>query len=187
MIYQYKIQIKNITKPPVWRQLLIPDTFSFHKLHEVIQISFGWENCHLYMFNPKGYGSKPVIAIPSPEDWDKPDKNAKSTKLNQVFTSEKQSFTYIYDFGDDWVHHIVLEKILSDEIKYPVCLAGKGTCPPEDCGGSWGYESLKAILDDPKHQEYLEMKEWLGLEDNEDWDPNIFDINEINEVLKKYK
>ncbi|MDP3180249.1 MAG: plasmid pRiA4b ORF-3 family protein, partial [Bacteroidota bacterium] len=62
MTYQFKIQIKNITKPPVWWRLMVPETFSFHKLHELIQISFGWENCHLYMFNSQGYGSKPVIA-----------------------------------------------------------------------------------------------------------------------------
>lgn len=187
MIYQFKIQLKNITKPPVWRKLLVPDKFTFHKLHEVIQLSFGWENFHLYMFNPKGYGSRPVIAIPSPDDWDKPEMNAKSTKLNQVFASEKQSYTYIYDFGDDWIHHIVLEKILPDEMKHPVCLAGKGTCPPEDCGGPWGYENLKGVLADPNHEEYMVAKEWLGLEKEEEWDVNVFDIDEINEVLKKYK
>ena len=115
----------------------------------------------------------PVIAIPSEEDWENPEMNAMKTKLNKVFTSEKQSYTYIYDFGDDWVHQIVLEKILPEEIKRPVCLNGKGACPPEDCGGPWGYENLKTILADPKHEEY--------------WDANYFELEEVNEMLKDYK
>jgi len=186
MSLQFKIQLKNVTKPPVWRQLLVPETFTFHQLHEVIQMSFGWENYHLYQFSPQGYGSYPIIAIPSKDDWKKPDMNATKTKLNKVFTAEKQKFTYIYDFGDDWVHQIVLEKILPDEIKSPVCLGGKGCCPPEDCGGVWGYENLKVILADPKHEEHQEMKEWLGLED-EEWDDDYFDVAEVNEMLQDFK
>lgn len=113
--------------------------------------------------------------------------NAMKTKLNKVFTSEKQAFTYIYDFGDDWVHQIVLGKILPDDIKSLVCLNGNGACPPEDCGGSWGYENLKAILADPKHEEHEDMKEWLGMDEDEDWDANSFDIDEVNKLLKDFK
>lgn len=186
MTYQFKIQIKNVTKPPVWRQLQVPETITFHKFHDLIQLVFGWEGYHLYQFSPSGYGSNPVIADPSEDDMDVPDLNAKKTKLNQVFTTEKQKFNYLYDFGDDWAHQIVLEKILPDEIKRPVCLAGKGTCPPEDCGGPWGYENLKAILADPKHEEYEDMKEWMELED-EEWDANYFEPEEVNEMLKGFK
>jgi len=185
MAYQLKIQLKNVTKPPVWRQVLAPEKFTFHDLHQLIQLVFGWEDCHLYQFCPKGYGSNPVIAIPSKDDWEQPDMNAMKTKLDKIFTTEKQAFTYIYDFGDDWIHQIVLEKILSDEIKHPVCLVGKGACPPEDCGGPWGYANLKEVLSDPAHEEYEEMKEWLGLDDDEEWDVNLFNRDEINETLRK--
>lgn len=113
--------------------------------------------------------------------------NAKSTKLSKVFTASKQTFTYIYDFGDDWIHQITVEKIVPDEIKKPVCLAGKGTCPPEDCGGAWGYENLKVILADPNHEEHQEMKEWLCMEDDEEWETNDFDLDETNEMLKDFK
>jgi len=186
MTYQFKIQLKNVTKPPVWRLIQVPEKFTFHDLHQLIQLVFGWEDCHLYMFNPKGYGSHPVIAIPSGEEWEKPEMNAMKTKLNKVFTAEKQSYTYIYDFGDDWIHQILLEKILPEEIKSPICLNGKGTCPPEDCGGPWGYQNLKTILADPKHEEYEDMKEWMGLEIDEDWDANYFDLEEVNEMLNDY-
>jgi hypothetical protein len=186
MALQFKIQLKNVTKPPVWRQVIVPEKFTFHDLHQLIQLVFGWEDYHLYQFSPKGYGSHPIIAFPSKEDWDQPDMNAGKTKLSKVFISAKQTFTYIYDFGDDWIHQIVLEKILNDEIKQPVCLAGKGTCPPEDCGGPWGYENLKLILADPAHEEYLETKEWMGLEADEEWDANYFDVAEVNEMLKDF-
>jgi hypothetical protein len=185
MIYQFKIQLKNISKPPVWRQVLVPEKFTFHDLHQLIQLVFGWENCHLYQFSPTGYGSNPVIAIPLKDDWEQPDRNAKTTKLEEFFTTEKQSFVYIYDFGDDWTHQIVLEKILSEELKHPVCLAGKGACPPEDCGGPWGYENIKQILANPSHEEYEGMKDWLCLDDDEEWDVNLFDREEINKVLQR--
>ena len=184
MAYQFKIQLSNVTKPPVWRRVIVAEKLTFHELHEVIQEVFGWDDFHLYQFSPSGYGSNPVIAIPSKDDWEQPEMNAKKTKLNKIFTQEKQSFNYIYDFGDDWSHKIVLEKLVPDAIENPVCLDGKGTCPPEDCGGAWGYENLKVILADPTHEEYKEMKEWLGLEDDEEWDANEFNLNEVNESLR---
>lgn len=187
MAYQFKIQLKNVTKPSVWRQVIVPGKITFHKFHQLIQLIFGWEDYHLYHFCPKGYGSHPLISIPSPEDWDQADYDSRKLKINQIFTAEKQSSTYIYDFGDDWVHHIVVEKILADETKIPVCLAGKGACPPEDCGGPWGYENLKTILADPKHEEHADMKEWLGMEDDEEWDADCFDIVGVNEMLKRFK
>lgn len=187
MAYQFKIQLKGVTKPPVWRRIIVSEKITFNEFHEVIQIAFGWFNFHLYQFCPSGYGSYPVIAVPSEEDWEKPDKNAMKTKLNKVFTQEKQTYTYIYDFGDDWIHRIVLEKILPGDVKIPVCVAGKGTCPPEDCGGVWGYENLKAILADHTHEEHGEMKEWLAMEEDEAWDADAFDKEEVNEYLQQYQ
>jgi len=184
MAYQFKIQLSNVTKPPVWRRIIVDERLTFKELHKVIQLVFDWDNCHLYQFSPSGYGSNPVIALPSKDDWEQPEMNAMKTKLNMIFTREKQSFNYIYDFGDDWSHKIVLEKLVPEPIESPVCLDGKGTCPPEDCGGVWGYENLKLILADPSHEEYKEMKEWLGLEDDEEWDADAFDLIEVNESLR---
>jgi hypothetical protein len=187
MAYQFRIQLNNVTKPPVWRRVIVDEKMTFHELHEVIQRVFGWDDYHMYQFCPSGYGSNPVIAIPSKDDWEEPDMNALKTKLNKVFRHEKQSCIYIYDFGDDWIHKIVLEKLVSDDLPTPVCLDGKGACPPEDCGGAWGYEELKLTMANPSHEEYEEMKEWLGLEDDEEWDAAAFDLDEVNERLKDYK
>lgn len=185
MAYQLKIQLQNVTKPPVWRQVLVPGKFTFHQLHKMIQLVFGWEDCHLYQFSPKGYGSRPVIAIPVKEDWEQPDKDARKIKLSAVFTAPGLTFTYIYDFGDDWVHKITIEKMTPEESNEAVCLAGKGMCPPEDCGGPWGYENTKAILNDPKHAEHQDMKEYLGLEEGKGWDDSFFDLDTVNERLKR--
>ena len=186
MAFQFRIQLKNVQKPPVWRRVIVPENFTFEQLHLVIQESFGWGNYHLYQFSPSGYGSEPVIAIHSDDDWEKPAKNASKTRLKSIFDSENQKYTYIYDFGDDWAHTLLLENIHPEKVLKATCIGGKGACPPEDCGGPWEYERLKEILKDPKHKEYKEVKEWIGIDDIEGkFDPDYFDIEFANEVLSE--
>jgi len=186
MAFQFRIQIKDVQKPPVWRKVIVPESFTFEQFHLVIQEAFGWGNYHLFQFSPSGYGSEPVIAIPSDDDWEKTALNASDTKLSSVFNTENQKYTYIYDFGDDWEHTILLENILPEKREKASCITGKGACPPEDCGGPWGYERLKEILKDPKHKEYKEIKEWIGIEDVKDkFHPEKFDIEYVNEILSE--
>lgn len=81
---------------------------------------------------------------------------------------------YLYDFGDGWEHSIELEQILFkvEKRKYPICIAGERSCPPEDCGGVYGYEDLLEILKNPDHEEYKQMKTWAGRQFNpEKFDP----------------
>lgn len=180
--FQFKIQLANISKPPVWRRVVVPASFTFEEFHIAIQIAFLWSNSHLYQFSPQGYGSNPVIALSSDEDWEEPDYDADDTKLSQIFNTVGQKYVYIYDFGDDWIHKITLEKIADLGNSRPECLAGKGECPPEDCGGPWGYENLKKIFSDPSNIEHKEMKEWCGLEEDEVFDPDNFNIDDVNEI-----
>jgi Plasmid pRiA4b ORF-3-like protein len=92
---------------------------------------------------------------------------------------------YTYDFGDDWEHRIVLEAIVPADpgAAYPVCVAGKGACPPEDCGGAWGYTEMKEILADPGHEQHKEMLKWLGLAEAAEFGPAEFSADEVNERL----
>jgi hypothetical protein len=188
MAFQFKIQLKNITDPLVWRRVLVPEQFSFLRLHRVIQEAFGWEDYHLFQFSPKGYGSYPLIHIPNAEfdrfSFRKP-LDARKTKLAEIFSMPKQKLMYIYDFGDDWKHEIRLEKMTEEKLLRAVLQDGKGACPPEDCGGAWGYENLKAILDDPKDPEHKEMKEWLGLGKKQKWDAEAFDIEAAKKRVAK--
>ncbi len=192
MLFQFKIQIKRISQPTVWRRVTVPGHFSFTKFHRVIQAAFGWEDCHLFQFSPGGYSSSPVISIPDPDFVnmgrnDRQRLHATKTTLTEIFTAEKQKFTYIYDFGDDWIHEITLEKIAVDASLSCTCLAGKGACPPEDCGGPWGYAGLKEIVENPEDAEYEEMREWMGLEPGDEWKPEDFDLADAQARVKKIK
>lgn len=185
MAFQFKIQLNDITDPPVWRRLVVPEQFTFLRFHGVIQVAFGWGDYHLFQFSPKGWGSEPVIAVPNEEVDEMPDFDCKKIKLKDIFEKPKQKFTYIYDFGDDWEHSIILEKIIEEKITRAACIDGEGACPPEDCGGAGGYFYLKAKLSDPKHPEHKDMKEWLGLSKNQKWDPSLFDLESVKDAVKK--
>lgn len=185
MAYQFKIQLQDVSKPTVWRRVMVAEKLTFHEFHEVIQLAFGWDDVHIYQFSPTGFGDEPVIGILTKDDWEQPELDSMKTKLNKFFTHEKQTFYYCYDFGDDWSHHIVLEKIVPEPVKIPVCLEGKGKCPPEDSNGESGYGNMKIILADPSHSEYKIMKQWLGLKETEEWDVNEVDLEEVNERLKE--
>lgn len=182
--FQFKVQIEYISKPPVWRRIVVPSHYSFSFFHMLIQDCFGWEDEHLYQFSPGGYGTYPLIK--ESDEFDDPGTTMEphETRLSDIFTEEGQRFTYLYDFGDDWKHRIILEKIVPEKISTPDCIDGKGQCPPEDCGGPMGYENLKQILADPKHPEHREMREWLYMEDDEVWDAKEVDLEGVRELLK---
>lgn len=105
--------------------------------------------------------------------------------LAQIAPREGTKVLYDYDFGDDWKHEILVQKILEPDPKgnYPVCLGGERACPPEDCGGTPGYEEFLAAIRDPKHEEHDGMLEWVG----GSFDPEAFDVKAINRNLKKEK
>lgn len=186
--FQLKVQLNNIKNPPVWRRIKIPSDYTFYDLHEVIQLVFGWTNSHLFMFSPGGFGTSPVITETheGDEDYDPGRRlEADDVELYEVFKNEKQHYSYIYDFGDSWEHKITLEKIIQEPAYFPECTGGKGKCPPEDCGGIWGYEQLKEVLADRSHPEYRETAKWLGLKKHETWDPEEFDLVETAMILSE--
>ena len=178
-VYQFKITLKGV-KPPIWRRIQVPETYTFWDLHIAIQDAMGWYNCHLHQFelvNPSS-GMKKMIGIPDDEFGGFGDiLPGEKHKISKWFSPENSKADYIYDFGDNWEHIVKFEKILPREkgVRYPKCIAGKLACPPEDCGGIWGYTDLVEIIIDPDNTDYEEMKEWVG----DDFDPKHFDVNEI--------
>ncbi len=177
-----KLQLKIIlrgSKPPIWRRVLIKDTITFNKLHHIIQDAMGWHNCHLYEFDLGDFR----IGMPY-EDSYAEIQDASKIKINKYLSMVGANLIYDYDFGDSWQHQITVEKtepIVSEE-KYPTCIKGKGNCPPEDCGGIWGYYELLEAIKNKKHPNHIDMLDWLG----GGFDPNEFNIEEINTRLKKY-
>jgi hypothetical protein len=175
---QFKIHIKGVSNPAVWRRITVPSYYNFTLLHFIIQTVFDWNDAHLYQFSEHGFESKTVITHMLDQDFgeDYNQLDASKVYLTDIFKSEGQKYNYIYDFGDNWEHVIELEKIITKLSFHPKTLAGEGACPPEDCGGHWGYENLKKILADPHHPEHQEYLDWLGLAEGLEWDSNEFDL-----------
>lgn len=191
MAYLFKIKPKGITRPPVWRKVSVPENFTFMQFHQVIQTVFGWCDYHMFEFSDKAYQGNFRIALTSDDDFNfwAETYDATETKLSDIFSEEQKKLLYIYDFGDDWIHEITLESISDTNLPYAYCISGKGTCPPEDCGGIYGYTHLKEVFETiPNSKKAKEFREWLGLDKDEDWNPNLFCAEEkedINEELKE--
>ena len=182
-VYQLKVTLRE-SKPLIWRQFQVPGNITLHRLHMILQSMMGWTNSHLYRFDIAGI----QYSIPDPAEDDFNELHfvdSRRTRLSKVVSQEKARFTYEYDFGDSWEHDILIEKILSVDpgAQYPVCLAGKRACPPEDCGGIRGYADLLKIIRDPAHEEYEGMMEWLG----GSFDPEEFNIGKINRSLARFR
>lgn len=176
-VYRLKITLKDV-RPPVWRRVQVPDC-PLTKLHEIIQAAMGWENYHLYDFE---VGGERYTEPRGMDDLDMED--ASRVKLSQIAPKEKAKLRYTYDFGDNWQHEVLVEKVLPPEEgqTYPVCIAGKRACPPEDVGGPWGYMEFVEAIRDPEHERHEEFLEWRG-----EFDPEAFDPDAVDEALRRLR
>lgn len=176
-VYQIKITLRG-SKPPIWRRFQVPGDVRLGRLHDVVQVVMGWEDSHLHAFTIQGiaYGQA---------DAELDFQSEQRVRLNQLIAEEKTRFLYEYDFGDSWEHELLVERILPPEAgaAYPRCLAGKRNCPPEDCGGVWGYADFLEAIQDPEHPEHRDMLEWVG----GSFDPEAFDLDEINRRLSRLR
>ena len=173
-IHQLKITLKHI-KPPIWRRLEVPADIKLGKLHEVIQIAMGWTDSHMHAF----IAGQTVYGTPDPE-FGGGTKNERNVQLDGI-VKEGGKLIYEYDLGDGWEHEIKVEKVFDADpaSRYPRCTDGKRACPPDDCGGPYGYEEFLAAIGDSTHPEHEEMLEWIGGE----FDPEAFDLAQVNQAL----
>ena len=145
-VYEFRVALREI-RPPLWRRIRVPETYTFWDLHVAIQDAMGWLDYHLHEFRMKNpsVGLQVRIGIPDEDGWDEDDTlPGWEQKIAAYFTIENSRARYLYDFGDDWMHEVRLEKILprEDGVRYPVCVGGRRACPPEDCGGIYGYQEI---------------------------------------------
>ena len=174
-VYQFKISLAGI-QPLIWRRFRVHSDVTFRQLHSIVQIVMGWENYHLYQFfwNNDRF-TEQLMGVG--------DKRA-SHVLGEFVTQPGSILGYEYDFGDGWHHELLLEKILTTTRKpCPICPHGRRACPPEDCGGVWGYMDLAKAMKAKRGSSYREYKEWLGGY----YDANAFDLDEVNEQLAETK
>lgn len=177
-VYQIKVGLRDAS-PPIWRRLEVLADINLRRLHEIIQIAFGWYDCHLHAFQtPYGDFGTGESESERPE---------KSVTLEQVAPGARSTIRYTYDFGDDWEHDILVEKVLDRDkaVSYPRCTGGRRAAPPEDCGGIWGYAELQQALTDPKHPDHEDILEWLGLDDPDEFNPDDFDAAKVSMALSK--
>lgn len=166
-------------RPPIWRRLVIAGDATLAELHHVLQMAMGWEGCHLHCFriDDVRYGPADDAAL------DLDDVDESTISVAEAFATTRQG-VYEYDFGDSWEHRLLVEKadVPFTFAGIATCTAGKRACPPEDCGGSWGYANLLEVLSDPDHEEHEESLEWLG----EEFDPEEFEPKAVNALLGRF-
>lgn len=175
-VLQIRIDLEDVD-PPIWRRLLVPSDIRLDRLHNVFQVAMGWTDSHLHAFTIAGkrYGMHL-------DDFLEDELDEKKFTLAKAIGKERQ-FRYEYDFGDGWQHQTVVEEVTVTTpvgLTFAVCLEGARSCPPEDCGGAYGYANMLEAVCDPKHEEFDEYTEWLG----EDFDPEEFSLATTNAILQ---
>ena len=183
--YQIKVSLHG-WKPPIWRRLLVPSGITLDKLHLVIQHSMGWENCHLHKFKKDELNfeiSENFIDLSNDGFGEYNVRDESKWKLSKILTQEKEFMEYEYDFGDSWIHRVILEKVLPYELEQNpvVCIKGKRACPPEDCGGLFGYHRLLTELHTPSRSGHNHAVEFVSL----DFDYEYFDLKSTNHLLQQ--
>jgi hypothetical protein len=175
-IYQLKITLIDI-EPPIWRRIQVPATILICCLHDALQAVFGWTESHLHSFEKDGK----YWGVPEYDDLIDESK----VQLAKLLKTEGESMIYVYDFGDDWRHEVVLEKVIpvNEVVRTPICLGGERRCPPEDVGGVSGYERFLKVIFDPKHEEYEHFVGWAGGH----FQAESFDAKAVNEILSRMR
>ena len=176
-IFQVRIELLDY-KPTVWRSLQVPASLTLGGVHDVIQVFLEWDNSHLHAFY---VGAKKLLYEPDYEttqrvgpDW--------GIQLDEVLKTKRSKLLYEYDFGDRWEHRITLEAKLpkAPGVRYPVCVGGENSCPPEDSGGTFGFPRYLAIARNPEHPNHAHFAEWFR-----DFDPAHFSVEEANALWER--
>jgi hypothetical protein len=181
-VYQLKVTLIGF-RPAIWRRIQVLEC-SLDNLHEYIQTAMGWTNSHLHHFDldEQLYGDPELMQ----ENFRELNyKNSRKTMLSEIVPENPKRFRFVYeyDFGDSWNHDVLFERRvpLKPSVEYPVCVAGKGACPPEDVGGVWGYANMLDALEDKKHERHADYVDWIGGE----FDPDAFDSAETTDRMQR--
>ena len=171
-----RVTMREIT-PPIWRLLRVPDQFTLHQLHRILQIAFARLDYHLYAFE---VGSRRFEA-PGPESEGE---DATAIPLSEFGLTRGSQFAYLYDFGDGWGHDITVEALLPMPSENgpdwsPRLLDGARAAPREDAGGPPGFQRVVAALGDPTHPEHEEIRRWVGAT----YDPEKFDAWAVDHAI----
>ncbi|MEM0997211.1 MAG: plasmid pRiA4b ORF-3 family protein [Bacteroidota bacterium] len=178
MLLQLKITLKG-SRPPIWRRVWIRGSRPLNDLHRLIQCIFNWDDSHLHQFK-QGSTTYDMVGIDPDFASGEPVENY---RISDLLKKSKDRLEYEYDFGDSWIHSVVLEKkesrILPQE---PMVISGRRAGPPEDCGGIYRYAYLVEALADSSHPDHESLQEWVG----GDLEPEAFDLELLNQFLARF-
>lgn len=172
-------------EPRIERTLELPVNLNFAQFHEVLQAAFGWTDRHLHRFDVGG------LTIGAPEFDDGDTYGPRTIEAGEVRMldlsfpyGEDASLQalYVYDYGDDWHHRIMLRRRMRDsDVSYPRCIEGVRSGPPEDVGGCSGYADFLEAWLDPEHEEHKAVRRWAGRK----FEPERLDLEAINKAITK--
>lgn len=179
-VHQLKVTLRGV-RPPVWRRIVVDSDTPLSELADLLEAAMGWLGGHLHAFA----ASDITYEAPDPDGdtaWGRRTVDERTVTLGEVLDEPKAKLRWGYDFGDNWQHDIVVEKIGPTEAGFdaPVCVAGRRACPPEDCGGTWGYADLLAAPADPDHADHEELAEWAP----PGFDPDVLDPAEATDAMR---
>ncbi|TAD86911.1 MAG: plasmid pRiA4b ORF-3 family protein [Bacteroidetes bacterium] len=172
-VFTLRITLRGISNPTVSRTIQVPGAITFLKLHRLIQLAFGWQECHLHEFQIPGQDDFVITAAANMEEDERSAEDETTEKVGAYLSEPGDALLYVYDFGDYWEHEITVLAVHKSAggNKADWLLAAEGACPPEDCGGVHGYALLKEAMANPKHPEYKSYREWLNLGANDPFNP----------------
>ncbi len=176
-VHRLEVTLRSV-KPPVWRRIEVDSDTALDELSDLVEAAMGWLGGHLHAFEVDGV----VYERADPEEGlSRRARDESEHQLGDVLAETGAKMRWDYDFGDGWQHDVVVEAIepADPDAAYPRCVGGSRACPPEDCGGPWGYEELLEAIGDTGHRRHRELTEWLP----PDWDPADFDPHEATQDM----
>lgn len=190
-----RISLRGI-EPEIWRIIEVDSGLHLDQFHEVLQIAMGWQQCHLHTFSSFDRRQPRDPRQSEPRVWlseflreDDPEGLPEADAiLGEALTHTSGPLYYEYDLGDCWTHLIEFGEYLSVEPTDPPArvIDGARACPPEDCGGSSGYDDLLAKLMDPLPEVRLPAELWANdmVGPWRDFEPGFLDLEAINTELR---
>jgi hypothetical protein len=180
-VVRIRIELEG-TDPQVWRSVDVPLSSTLTALHDIIQVTMRWQGAHMFEF----VVGDQVYGEPYPDDsaWDRKVLQAKSIRLKTLVERGVDRFLYVYDFGDNWRHHIILDSVRQgeDHTDYPAFVGGARRAPPDDVGGISGFEAFLEAVIDPRHEDHDQMLKWS----DGSFDPEDIDERDIRMIIGNF-
>ncbi|MCA9973731.1 MAG: plasmid pRiA4b ORF-3 family protein, partial [Anaerolineales bacterium] len=164
----------------IWRRIHVYQHVTFVNLHLTLQVVMGWLHSHLHLFEVQ---ETLITDNETLAEWSSKGVDEVDARLMDHVAEIGSLFRYEYDFGDSWNHELVLEERLPLESgrRYPYCVEGGGACPPEDVGGTFGFEAFREAMANPRHEAHASYRTWYG----GPFKPHAFDAARVNRHLQR--